>query len=111
MRAFRGWGEKVSVKEGFLVLHFGHVKSPMVGADEVGDSSGVPFSPSWSLKDDSHLSLFEYAVDFAKNVFPPGTRSEMANYSLSDLLGPFRFASAQSASFFLLRMLIVFNGF
>ncbi|CAH1420059.1 unnamed protein product [Lactuca virosa] len=92
--------EKSDVGKAPRLLHFGHVKSPLVGDSEVRDSSGVAFAPAWSLKGDSRLSLFESAVDFAKNAFPHDTRSEMANISLSDLIGSFRFTTAQSATFF-----------
>lgn len=78
--------KSVGVEEGYRHLRFRHVKSPMLSISEVGGSNGVMFSLSWSLTDDFDLSLFEFAVDFAKNTFLPDTQSKMANYSLSDLV-------------------------
>lgn len=58
--------EKSDVGKAPCIFHFGHVKSPLVGASEVRDSSGVAFAPAWSSNGDSRLSLFESAIDFTK---------------------------------------------
>ncbi|CAI9299737.1 unnamed protein product [Lactuca saligna] len=77
--------EKSDVGKAPCLLHFGHGKNPLVGASEVRDSSGVAFSFAWSLKDDSHLSLFESAIDFAKNAFPPVAEKKMLEDSVMRL--------------------------
>ncbi|CAI9294577.1 unnamed protein product [Lactuca saligna] len=89
-----------NVNEGSHFLRFGHIKSPTVGDSGLGSSNGVVFFPSWYLKNDSRLSLFEAVIDFTKNVIPLGTQSETTNYSLTNLVGFFRFAIAKGANFF-----------
>ncbi|CAI9268903.1 unnamed protein product [Lactuca saligna] len=56
------------------LLHFGHVRFPAVGVVQVGHANGVTFSPSWTLNDESCLSLYESLVDFTYNALPPSTQ-------------------------------------
>lgn len=65
--------ERGGMGVGSRLFHFGHVRSPAVDAVKVVCASGVMFSTSWYLKDDSCLSLFEFVVNFTYNSFPPGT--------------------------------------
>lgn len=65
--------EQCSIKEGFRLLRFGHDEFPTIGASKIGGSNGATFSPSWSIKNDPCLPLFESAIDFSKNAFLHGT--------------------------------------
>lgn len=79
-----------------------------VVASEDGDqgSSYVGFFPHCSLKDDSHLSLFETTIGITKNVFPYRKTTKMVGYSLSDLVRSLHFVATQRACFFLQIVLI-----
>ncbi|KAI3691338.1 hypothetical protein L2E82_49673 [Cichorium intybus] len=83
----RIWIMDLRLREQERLLDVGRGLPPVGSSCQGRAPCSSCFVHGWSLGSDAYLSSFDTAVEFSRNVFPPRTRADMAEYSFRDLVG------------------------